>query len=580
MFDTNGQLIFPNGSLNGGPLAADAGADAALPPPIGLEGAPANPNLHPFAIPEFFGDVITVNGQSWPYLEVQPRRYRFRIVNGSNARFLQMQLFQETTGVGGAFTGISSLLTDTVNPPVGIPGPAIWQIGSDGGFLNAPVNVDLLTAGVPATGDPNSPHLFMAPAERADIIIDFAGQTGKRFVLTNTAVTPYPGGGIVTAAPDTTPEVLPPPAQQGPTAANANLPGPYEVTDQVMEFRVDQALVGTDMSFDPAAAHAALRAAPIVDIKPADTALPVDAHRQLILDEVEDVATGGPVEVIIENSHWNGLREGSTSVIADSTPNGSGLQATEVPREGATELWEVANLSPDAHPLHIHLVQFQIIESQPLNTEPDLCPYTLGPAAQFGDDGDHRFDFTGPEYRASWDALFPGGTFNGFHFDPGNFISRLRSPAALPHPERGRRHRWQPGLWLDAAVSQQRVVLLRRPRRATPAARSGLEGHRQDVPLRGHAPGRALGAAGPRGRYDACRHQLLPVRSDGRRPRIRVALPHPRPRGQRDDAAAAHRQVTTSRQGRPGPRGLCAGTGAARAFNGSYEDPRVPRGGR
>jgi FtsP/CotA-like multicopper oxidase with cupredoxin domain len=430
MFDTNGQLIFPSGSLNGGTPAGDAGPDAATPPPIGLEGAPANPNLHPFAIPEFFGDVMTVNGQSWPYIEVQPRRYRFRIVNGSNARFLQMQLFQEATTAGGAFTGISTLFTDTANPPVGVPGPAIWQIGSDGGFLNAPVNVDVVTAGVPATGDPNSPHLFMAPAERADIIVDFGGQAGKRFVLSNTAVAPFPGGGVPTMTPDGTPEVLPAPAQQGPTAGNANLPGPYEITDQVMEFRVDQPMVGTDTSFNPAGAHPALRATPIVDIKPADTGLPVDARRQLVLDEVEDVATGGPVEVIIENAHWNGLREGSSQVIGDSTSNGAGLEATEVPREGATELWEVANLSPDAHPLHIHLIQFQIINSQPLNTEPDLCPH-VSATPQFGADGDGRFDFTGPEYRAAWDAVFPGGTFNGFQFEPGNFIPGYGPP--LPY---------------------------------------------------------------------------------------------------------------------------------------------------
>jgi spore coat protein A, manganese oxidase len=411
IFDTNGQLIFPDGS----PAAN----------PIGYEGAPGNQNLHPFAIPEFFGDVITVNGKSWPFMEVQPRRYRLRIVNGSNARFLQMQLFQEAT-TNGRFNGIASLFTDTRNPPVGIPGPPIWQIGSDGGFLNTPANVDTIAAGIPATGDPNSPHLFTAPAERSDIIVDFGGQAGKRFVLTNTAVAPFPGGGVIV-------ETLPAPALQGPTDSNPNLPGPYEITDQIMEFRVDQPLVGTDTSFNPAASHPALRAAPIVDIKPADTGLKIDAHRQLILDEVEDVNTGAPVEVIIENAHWNGVREGSTTVIPGSVSNGKGLEATEAPREGSTELWEIANLTPDAHPLHLHLIQFQIINSQPFNTEPDLCPH-VSATPQFGDDGDGRFDFSGAEYRMAWDALFPGGTFNGFKFDPGNFIPGFGPPLAYNTP--------------------------------------------------------------------------------------------------------------------------------------------------
>ena len=412
MFDTNGQLLFPDGSASSNGMVN------------GLEGAPPNPNLHPFGIPEFFGNVMTVNGKSWPHFDVQPRRYRFRVLNASNARFLQMQLFQEATSPGGQFTGIASLFTDPSNPPVGVAGPTIWQIGSDGGFLNAPVNVDSTVAGVPATGDPNSPHLFMAPAERSDIIVDFAGQAGKRFVLTNTAAAPYPGGGVVTESS------LPSPAQQGSNGG----PGPYEVTDQIMEFRVDVPLDGTDTSFNPAASHPALRATPIVDIKPADTGLPVDAHRQIVLDEVEDTATGAPVEVIINNSHWNGVREGSTTVIPGSVSNGHGLEATEAPRMGATELWEVANMTPDAHPLHVHLIQFQVINYQPLFTESDLCPFGAGPNGPFGADGDFRFDFTGPEYRQAYDALFPGGTFNGFTFAAHNFIPGFGPPNAYGTP--------------------------------------------------------------------------------------------------------------------------------------------------
>jgi spore coat protein A len=395
-FDTNGQLLFPDGSGANNPQGFN-----------GFNGPPGNPNLHPFGVPEYFGDVNTVNGKSWPFFEVQPRRYRFRFVNGSNARFYRMQLFQEAT-TSGHFNGIATSFTDPAG--VGIAGPPIWQIGSDGGFLNAPTNVD-------DPSNPNAPHIFMAPAERSDVIVDFGGQAGKRFILTNTALTPFPNGGA-------TVESLPPPALQGPTASNPNLPGPFEVTDQVMEFRVDLPLVGRDTSFNPAGAHPALRAAPIVDIKPGDTHLPVDKHRQLILDEVEDVATGAPVEVFLENAHWNGRREGSTTVIPGSVSNGHGISATEAPQEGATELWEIANLTPDTHPVHIHLIQFQIINVQPFNTEADLCPYT----------GQGNFDFSGPQYRVAWDSLFPGGTFNGFSFAPGTFIPGFGPPLSYLSP--------------------------------------------------------------------------------------------------------------------------------------------------
>ena len=142
-FDTQGQLLFPDGTPTDNPT--------------GINGGPPNPDVHPFWIPEFFGDVITVNGKSWPFFEVQPRRYRLRFVNASNARFYQMQLFR----------------SDANHQPTGTPGPAIWQIGSDGGFLNAPTNVD-------AGND--APHLFLAPAERADVIVDFRGQQGRNFI--------------------------------------------------------------------------------------------------------------------------------------------------------------------------------------------------------------------------------------------------------------------------------------------------------------------------------------------------------------------------------------------------------------
>ncbi len=66
MFDVNGQLFWPS---------------------VGI-----NPMVHPFWLPEFFCDVIVVNGKTWPYFNVEPRRYRFRILNGSNARFYALSL--------------------------------------------------------------------------------------------------------------------------------------------------------------------------------------------------------------------------------------------------------------------------------------------------------------------------------------------------------------------------------------------------------------------------------------------------------------------------------------------------------
>jgi FtsP/CotA-like multicopper oxidase with cupredoxin domain len=330
-FDTNGQLKFPDAESE--PGAGDG---------------PPNPDAHPFWIPEFFGDVVTVNGKSWPFFEVQPRRYRFRVVNASNARFYQAQLFRSSN-----------------HQPTTTPGPHIWQIGSDGGFLNAPTDTDAGT-------DP--PHLFLAPAERADIIIDFAGQSGRNFILVNSqnAFAPFPSG--------------------DPPDPNTN--------GQIMEFRVNQSLQGTDNSFNPARPQRTLRASPIVNINPASSGKAADKRRQLILVEVE--GDGGPLEVMLNNSHWDGNREGTTTQIPGSVSNRHGVSATEVPRVGSTEVWDIANLTEDAHPIHIHLIQFQILSRQ---------------------------EFRRDDYRALWDGTFPGGTFNGVTYAPGTFIPGFGPPA-------------------------------------------------------------------------------------------------------------------------------------------------------
>jgi FtsP/CotA-like multicopper oxidase with cupredoxin domain len=331
-FDTQGQLLFPDGS------------------PSGLNGDPPNPELHPFWNPEFFGDVIVVNGKSWPFFNVEPRRYRFRIVNGANARFFELKLQDSTTSA---------------------PGPALWQIGTDGGLLNAPVKLD----------DPNNaagPKLLLAPGERADIIIDFTGLSGKQLTLVNTANGPYPDGDPV----------------------DPNTSG------QVMQFRVNQALAGTDRSFNPALpapSSATLRQSPIVDIKPT-AARPPDAQRQLVLVEVE--GAGGPEMVLLNNSHWDGLRADTGTPIPGSRSNGV-VNATESPRIGSTEIWEIANLTEDAHPIHLHLVQFQPISRR-------------------------HFDRDG--YRAAWDAQFPGGTFSGVTYAPGEYIPGFGPPLSYTTP--------------------------------------------------------------------------------------------------------------------------------------------------
>jgi spore coat protein A len=360
-FDSNGQLFFPDGN----------------PPGAGLNGDPGNPTLHAYAIPEFFGDVIVVNGKSWPYMNVEPRRYRFHFLNGSNARMYALQLADKKGNTSG--------------PTV----PTIWQIGSDGGLFDKPVKIDAFT---PFSFDPTGgfsgfpgPRLFFAPAERMDVIIDFSGFQGKTFTLVNDANHPFPGGD----------------------------PSDPTLDGLIMQFRVNQKLSSPDLSFNPAEHGATLRNRDkIVRLANGKAGLAAGVHvdntRRLVLIEQEDPDTGAPVKVVINNTHYDGNAPmGSFSwqdghPVQDSIPyNNGNINVTEIPQIGSTEVWEFINLTPDAHPIHIHLIQFQVLSRQVFNVG-DVVPPIITP-------GTYRLD--------AYEAAFGSGGARYGDGPPLNYLS-------------------------------------------------------------------------------------------------------------------------------------------------------------
>ena len=119
----------------------------------------------PPAVPEFFGDTMLVNGKVWPFLNVEPRKYRFRMLNGCNARFLRLQLVVSQP---------DGTLPMTTRFWTNVP---FVQIGAEGGFFPAP------------TAPFNT--VVMSPAERADMIVDFSAFAGKTILLYNDAATPF-----------------------------------------------------------------------------------------------------------------------------------------------------------------------------------------------------------------------------------------------------------------------------------------------------------------------------------------------------------------------------------------------------
>jgi len=228
--------------------------------------------------PEFFGDLPVVNGAIYPYLNVEPRPYRLRILNGSNSRFLNI-----TFNLAKSPTDIPSLIT-------------FHQIGTDGGFLPNPAALN---------------KVLLGPAERADLIVDFSAHEGKTATLSNNAPAPFPGWEM----------------------ASTNHAALYEF----MQFRVTLPLSNKGKSFS--------MPPPIPFAK---------------LDESQAIATRDFVlsELMDDKGRSLGLR------INDK---GYDDPVTEHVKLGSIEKWRFINTTEDAHPMHLHLVQFQILHRQGFN---------------------------------------------------------------------------------------------------------------------------------------------------------------------------------------------------------------------
>jgi spore coat protein A, manganese oxidase len=197
-------------------------------------------------VPEAFGEAQLVNGKIFPYLDVEPRKYRLRVLNAANGRFYRLSM---------------------------TPQVQMHQIGCDQGLLAAPI----ATATVQ-----------LAPGERADLVVDFAQHRGARVLLVSDALV-------------------------------------------LMQFRVGAAPV-----VDPSDLPATLRSVPrMAESSAVQT-------RRLTLDE-----------------QTNRVAE-SEGMLLNKTP--WHMPVTERPVLGSTEIWELVNLTDDVHPIHLHLVKFQILD--------------------------------------------------------------------------------------------------------------------------------------------------------------------------------------------------------------------------
>ena len=246
-------------------------------------------DIAPIFNPEFFGNTMMVNGRTWPDLKVERRRYRLRFLNGCGSRFL-----------------ILAVAAHPTHRPAS-PATPMWQVGGDGGFLKKPVAME---------------RILLAPAERADVVVDFSHfRAGTELYLVNEGPDEPFGGG----EPGSEFEFADP-----------------RTTGQVMRFTVVDR-VGRDTSEHPG--QLTLPAPPSTGVATRTRALAItEADSDVLLDV-------GPRAAFL------GVMDGDVPV-----PLGWDETITENPRKGDSEIWELHNTTEDAHPIHLHLVQFEVLD--------------------------------------------------------------------------------------------------------------------------------------------------------------------------------------------------------------------------
>jgi spore coat protein A len=319
-------------------------------------------------IPEAFFDTPLINGGIYPKVSVPPKRVRFRMLNGSQARFFNLSLYPESIFKPGEAN-------------VGVAGPTMYQFGTEGGFLPAVAVHDNTTPLTPDSNyceDPHGPfNVMLAPAERADLVIDFNGvRAGTSFILYNDAVAPFPCGDsrndYYTGDPDQTAIGGAPTTKQG--------YGPN--TRTLMEITVTS---GTGDSLSTASWRSQMNAALASNYGASQPALLYNngspwqpgllpytgpVNRQLTLNEDFD-EYGRLIQTIgtftSESTNNQGLPTWGLGYMAT---------ATETPSACAVEVWQIMNLTGDVHPMHFHLVNVQLIQRQAFSGDPSS--YTLG----------------------------------------------------------------------------------------------------------------------------------------------------------------------------------------------------------
>ncbi len=355
-FTAEGQLYFPGASPTD-ELPGTGGATVAdvLPPNyVDLGGG------FPTAVPEYYGDFIMVNGTAWPHAHVTLGDMMFDLVNGSDSRFFTLRLDDARVKV--------------------------TLVGTDGGLLEKPIVV-MDGDGV----DEQYEQIIFAPGDRLQLMFDFSQlQAGDKVHLLNTGAAFEPFKGI---------------DSEGLLRAGVNddgTPAPVvaatlaDSVGQIMEFR---AIAGT-------AWHSEMNEFTVLnpDFTAVDPAI-ASVTRKLGIFEFEDqfdriMPILGTAEV---KKDYQGVEH--VGALGWDAP------VTERVQLGDTEIWEFYNTTADAHPVHVHLGEYQVLGRYYISESDDNQDGITG--NDLGDLIDTRTDLPGiqnlrPEDTGLQDTVWVG----------------------------------------------------------------------------------------------------------------------------------------------------------------------------
>ena len=273
------------------------------------EGAILPPDLFPgggpTALAEFFGDHMVVNGIIWPKEDVEPRNYRLHLLNGTDSRFMVVR-----------FRAVPAGATDLTNAGSPIP---FHVIGSDQGLAAAATQTDMLV---------------FEPGSRYDIVFDFKGLQGQRIIMENIAGDAPFGGDF------------------GEDLADEDL-FPDRQTDRVMAFDVAD-MPNVEDGFDPAT----------IGHYGGNDNVEQNVRKVALFEGMDEF---GRLQPLL------GTAEPSAVTGHDGLPLQGSIAwhepTTENPGVGDTEIWEIYNATGDAHPVHLHLVNFEVLDRSEFNAD-------------------------------------------------------------------------------------------------------------------------------------------------------------------------------------------------------------------